>query len=114
VRQADLELIEQHLEPLRTAKDRHEATLNTLLKSISKIRAQVKDLKRDRGAHSTSIEQGLASIRSLLTRANRAAREQGIIEEDPELDVSEPAVNVAPTRDQIVRAARAKSEGSVL
>lgn len=114
MRQADLELIETHLEPLRTAKDRHEATLNTLLKSVSKIRAQIKDLKRDRGAHSTSIEQGLASIRSLLTRANRAAREQGIINEDPELDTAAVEPNVPITRDQIVRAARAKAEGSVL
>jgi len=114
VRQADLELIETHLEPLRTAKDRHEATIGTLLESVRKMRAQIKDLKRDRGAHSTSIEQGLASIRSLLTRANRAAREQGIIEEETELDIPAPNPNVALTRDQIVRAARAKSEGSVL
>ncbi len=82
MRTADKEYLEMLLEPLRTAKDRHESEIHSINRAMEDVRTKVKDLKRDAGAHSTAIEQGLASIRSLLQRANRAARAQGIIEDD--------------------------------
>jgi len=93
LRKADIEMLEVRLEPLQTARDRHESEINSMKRAMEEMRSKYKDLKRDRDAHSTSIEQGLASIRSLLQRANRAAREQGIIEDDPE---PQPIDNAAP------------------
>ena len=107
MRKSDLELLEVRLEPLQTARDRHESDLGTLHRAVAGLIDQVKDLERNEEIHKTEIAQGLASIRSLLQRANRAAREQGIIEES-EVAPEAAAVNVAPTRDDIIRAARAR------
>jgi len=111
VRKADLELLEVRLEPLQAARDRLTTDLGELRRTVVDLVVQVKDLVRDGEAHKTDIAQGLASIRSLLQRANRAAREQGIIEDD-ELDLPVDPVHVAvPTVDDVTRAARAKHSG---
>jgi len=82
VRKADIEMLEVRLEPLQTARDRHESEINSIKRASEECRERIKDLERDKEGFATSIEQGLASIRSLLQRANRAAREQKIIEDD--------------------------------
>ncbi len=113
MRKGDLELLEVRLEPLQTARDRHESNINSLLRTIDELRQRVKDLERNEEIHKTEIAQGLASIRSLLQRANRAAREQGIIEED-EIDTTPPPGHVGtapPTGDQLHADLRAKMVG---
>jgi len=107
MRKSDLELLEVRLEPLQAARDRLTTDLGETRRSLVDVSGRVKELERDSEAHKTDIAQGLASIRSLLQRANRAAREQGIIEEE-EVAEPVPAVNVAPSRDEIIRAARAR------
>lgn len=96
MRKGDLELLEVRLEPLQTTRDRHESEILSIKRAVEDCRSKLKDLKRDRDAHSTAIEQGLASIRSLLTRANRAAREQKIIEDDDDQVPGQPIDNPAP------------------
>jgi len=114
VRKGDLELLEVRLEPLQTARDRLEADLGELRRSVADLTERLKDLERNGEAHKTDIAQGLASVRSLLQRANRAAREQAIIGDD-ELDLPVDPVHVAaPSRDEVVRAARAKHSGRSL
>ncbi len=105
MRKSDLELLEVRFEPLQAARDRLTTDLGECRRSIVDLSARVKDLERDGEGHKTDIAQGLASIRSLLQRANRAAKEVGILEEE---EVADPvaAVNVQPSRDDIIRAAR--------
>jgi len=86
MRKGDLELIEVRLEPLQTARDRHESEINSIKRATEELRGQVKDLMKGQTIQDLGIEQGLASIRSLLQRANRKAREQGIIDNDDEVD----------------------------
>jgi len=105
MRKSDLELLEMRLEPHGHAIDRLTSDVSSALRTITELREQVKDLQRNEEVHKTEIAQGLASIRSLLQRANRAAREQGIIGEE-EVAIPEPVVNVEPTRDDIIRQAR--------
>jgi len=112
MRKSDMELLEVRLEPLQIARDRHDADLGETRRSVVDLSARVKDLERDGDAHKTDIAQGLASIRSLLQRANRAAREQGIIE-DEEVAPEITTVNVAPSRDDIIRAARKNRHGGL-
>jgi len=107
MRKSDLELLEVRLEPLQAARDRLTTDLGECRRSIVDLSGRVKDLERDGEAHKTDIAQGLASIRSLLQRANRAARAAEIIKDD-EVAEPVPAVNVAPTRDDVIRAARAR------
>jgi len=111
VRQRDLELIDSHLKPIHASIDRLTADLGDALRTASDLRDRVKDLERNGEAHSLEIAQGLASIRSLLTRANRAAREQGIVEDDPPIDGEVPEVQTAPTRDDATRAVRSRMQG---
>lgn len=96
MRKADTEYVEMLLEPLRTAKDRHDESLRVLERTGKDLLDRVKDIERDKEAYSTGIEQGLASIRSLLQRANRAAREQGIIEDADEPTPGQLIDNPAP------------------
>jgi len=105
MRKSDLEMLEMRLEPHAVSIDRLTSDVSAALRTITELRDQVKDLERNEEIHKTEIAQGLASIRSLLTRANRAAKEVGIIEDD-EVAPDEPAVNVAPTRDDVIRSAR--------
>ncbi len=105
MRKSDLELLEVRLEPLQIARDRLEADSGENRRMVVDLIERVKDLERNEEVHKTEIAQGLASIRSLLQRANRAAREQGIIEDD-EVAEPEPPVNLAPSRDDIIRSAR--------
>lgn len=111
MRQKDLEMIEMRLDPHSKAIDRLTADVGDSLRALSDMRDRVKDLERNEQKHSTEIAQGLASIRSLLQRANKAARDTGIIEDEPELDAEEPTVNTLPTRDDATRAARLKLQG---
>ena len=111
MRQKDLELLETHLKPMYASVDRLTADLGDALRTASDLRDRVKDLERNGEAHSLEIAQGLASIRSLLTRANRAAKEQGIIEDDEPIDGDEPEVQTAPTREDATRAVRARLQG---
>lgn len=111
MRKGDLELLEVRLEPLQIARDRLEAGLGNALRSLQALEVRVKDLERNEETHKTEIAQGLASIRSLLQRANRAAREQGMIEGEEVVAESLPEVNVPRTADQIVVDARARNPG---
>jgi len=111
VRKGDLEMLEVRLEPLQTARDRLEAGQGENRRAISELRDRVKDLERNEEVHKTEIAQGLASIRSLLTRANRAAREQGIIEDEVPLDEISGAVDVEAHNDQRLDRARNKAGG---
>jgi len=103
VRTADLEMLEIRLEPLQTARDRHEKEISSNSRAIKKATMKLKDLQRDASAHTLSIEQGLASIRSLLQRANRAAREQGIITDDDPPPVETPLDNPSPVAQRVRR-----------
>ncbi len=114
MRKSDLELLEMRLEPLQAARDRLTTDLGTVTRAVAELSERVKDMERNTEAHGLSIDQGLASIRSLLQRANRAAREQGIIDDDdeaPPVDNPAPAVNNRPTRDDVIRGARARFQG---
>ncbi len=110
MRKSDLELLEVRLEPLQAARDRLTTDLGETRRAMSDLLQRVKDIERDGEAHKTDIAQGLASIRSLLQRANRAARAADIIEDD-EVAIPEPPVNVQPTRDDIIRQARQRADG---
>jgi len=112
MRKSDLELLEMRLEPHGVAIDRLTADYGALLRTVAEMSEALKDLRRDGDAHKTDIAQGLASIRSLLQRANRAAREVGIIEDD-EVAPEVAAVNVAPSRDDVIRAARRNRHGGL-
>ncbi len=113
MRKSDLELLEVRLEPLQTARDRHESEIGRALRGLDDLLTRVKDLERDGEAHKTDIAQGLASIRSLLQRANRAAREQGILDDDHQqvVDQTMPVVN---TPEQLQRNLRAKMTRTLL
>ncbi len=114
MRKSDVELLEVRLEPLQTARDRHNESINANERQLRELAERVKDLERNGEAHATSIAQGLSSIRSLLQRANRAARDQGMVEEEGVAEDA-PVVNVQPTRDDIIRAARQRHvRGSLL
>ncbi len=117
MRKGDLELLEMRLEPHGHSIDRLTSDVSGLLRTITELRDRVKDLERNEEVHKTEIAQGLASIRSLLQRANRAARETGIIEtEDDELPVADPGpeVNVVVTPDERIRRARTANPGRTL
>ena len=102
-----MELLEVRLEPLQAARDRLTTDLGENRRMCADLIERVKDLERNEEVHKTEIAQGLASIRSLLQRANRAAREVDIIVDD-EVAEPVPAVNVAPSRDDIIRLARSR------
>ncbi len=116
MRKSDLELLEVRLEPLQAARDRLTTDLGELRRIVVDLVTKVKDQERDSEAHKTDIAQGLASIRSLLQRANRAAREQRIIEDDEPgpLDSPVTAVNITRTPDEKTRAARASEPGRTI
>ena len=111
MRKADLEMLEVRLEPLQTARDRLEADLGEMRRALREVVDQVKDLQRNEQTHATEIAQGLASIRSLLQRANRAAREQGIIEDEPPIDEPGEPVNVESHHDHALSRARTANPG---
>jgi len=111
MRKADLELLEVRLEPLQTARDRIDEAMRLTVAQLNEVRDKVRDLERNEEIHKTEIAQGLASIRSLLQRANRAARDVGIIEDD-ELDPPANPVQVVATPktpDSILASARARN-----
>ncbi len=116
MRKGDLELLEVRLEPLQAARDRLTTDLGELRRIVVDLVTKVKDQERDSEAHKTDIAQGLASIRSLLQRANRAAREQRIIEDEDEEVVATPApaAYVVASPDEKTRAARAKEPGRTI
>jgi len=105
MRKSDLELLEMRLEPHGVSIDRLTADMGQWLRAFADLKDRVKDLERDKEAHSTSIAQGLASVRSMLQRNNKAVRALGELEEE-EVAPDEPEVNVPATRDDIIRAAR--------
>jgi len=111
VRKSDLELLEMHLTPHGAAIDRLTVDVGEAKRASKEAVERLKDLERDRDAHKTDIAQGLASIRSLLQRANRVARQTEIIEDDEVVDEPEPEVNTLRTADQIVADARARNPG---
>jgi len=117
MRKGDLELVEMHLEPLRSAKDRHDVEINSLERFCKELADRVKDLERDKEAHATSIAQGLASVRSMLQRSNRAARALEEEEEEGEelpVDPAPQPMNIRTARDDVIRRARAKMHGGNL
>jgi len=113
MRKSDMEMLEVRLEPLQTARDRLGIDLNAADRRIADLTERVKDLERNEEIHKTEIAQGLASIRSLLQRANRAARQQGIIEDD-EVDEPPPLVNTPRTADQLHADLRARATRTIL
>lgn len=114
MRKGDLELLEMRLAPHAASIDRLTTDTGELVRSVAELTGRMKDLERNTEAHKTDIAQGLASIRSLLQRANRAARDVGIVGADG-LDLPVDPVHVgAPTRDEVIRAARAKHSGRAL
>ncbi len=82
MRKQDLELLEMHLEPLRTTKDRHESLINEMKRVNGELQSRVTELEKSETMHGLAIDQGLASIRSLLQRAHREARKLGMVEGD--------------------------------
>lgn len=102
MRKADIEMLEVRLEPLQTARDRHESEINSTKRATEELRTDVKELKQGAIIHDLAIEQGLASIRSLLQRANKKARETQIIDDD-EPPNGIPAVDNLPPEVQHVR-----------
>jgi len=84
VRKQDTEWIEMVLEPLRTAKDRHNESINGVVRRLDDLATQVRDLERDRDSHSLTVEQAANSVRSLLQKAHRELRKAGALEEGEE------------------------------
>lgn len=120
MRKGDQEILETRLEPLQAARDRHEAAINSNKRATDELLLRVSELERDKESYKTAMEQANASVRSLLQRANRAARETGIIEDDdgPEdgAPLAEPVqpVNYREARDGKHRAARTAFSGGRL
>jgi len=103
MRKADLEYIEMLLEPLRTAKDRHDESINASRRRGTELGERVTALERDRDAHSLTVEQAAHSVRSLLQIANRKLRAAEMIEPE-EVPLTDPSaeghtgpVSPAPT-----------------
>ncbi len=114
MRKADLELLEMHLEPLRTAKDRHNETLNELARRVTSLTDQVKDHLRDADANDLAIKQALATVRSLIQRAHRLERSEADPDEpppDPGVDNAPPPMNIREHRDTVIRTARQQRSG---
>ncbi len=111
-----MELLEVRLEPLQIARDRIDEAMRVTVAQLNEVRDKVRDLERNEEIHKTEIAQGLASIRSLLQRANRAAREQGIITDDPDgvVDTPAPVMNTARTADQLHADLRVKMAGRTI
>jgi len=93
VREKDMEWVEMNLKPLRVTCDRLDEALHAISRQHEEYKERVRILEQTREADTTSIAQGLSSIRSLLQRANRAARDQGIIEDEDEEEPEVPAVD---------------------
>jgi len=97
VRKQDIEWVEMMLEPLRTAKDRHNVEINEVARKLSDLATQVRDLERDRDSHSLTVEQAANSVRSLLQKAHRELRRAGALEEEEEpLDTQPREAHVGP------------------
>lgn len=111
MRQRDLEILDSHLKPIHAAQDRVDEAVRVNVSGIIALRDQVRDLQRNEEIHKTEIAQGLASIRSLLTRANRAAREQGIVEDDSPIDEITQMPNVELGNDVRIKRARTANPG---
>lgn len=114
MRQRDLELLDSYLKPLHAASDRHESEIRTIERTCDKMWTRVKDIERDNEAHKTSIAQGLASVRSLLQRANRARRDvEAFIDDDDQVvvDTAGETVNVEAPNNDALATARAKRPG---
>lgn len=117
LRKADLELLDVHLEPLRTTRDRHEAEIKTLERDGKSLSEQLANHLRDADANDLAIKQALATVRSLIQRAHRLSKEElGEEEEEPTVAVdNEPQpMNVRAYRDSVIRKARARSGRSAL
>ncbi len=84
MRKADAELLEMRLEPLQTARDRHNEAINSNTRRFEELQSRVTELERDRDAHSLTVAQAANSVRSLLQQANRKLRDARIIEDEPE------------------------------
>ncbi len=97
MRKQDTEWVEMMLEPLRTAKDRHNESINTVVRRLDDLATQVRDLERDRDSHSLTVEQAANSVRSLLQKAHRELRRVGALDEvDPDLDTPPVETHVRP------------------
>jgi len=117
MRKSDLELLEMRLEPHSAAIDRLTRDVGQWTRVQADMLDRVKDLERDKEAHSTSIAQGLASVRSILQRANKLTRELEVVEEEEENMPVDPVVapvNIRQQRDDVIRRARARHPGASL
>jgi len=94
--------MEVRLEPLQTARDRHESQINECIRGLKDLRDEVKDLARDRDSHSLTVDQAVASVRSLLQRANRKLRDANMMEEE-QPPLGQPAVDNPGPEVQRVR-----------
>ncbi len=111
MRKGDLELLEMRLEPHARAIDRLTTDLSEAQRTISTLRDQVKDIQRNDEVRKTEMAQGLASIRSLLQRANKVSREVGIVDEEEVVDRPGKPVNVEAHNDSRLRAIRRNVDG---
>lgn len=96
MREKDMEWVEMNLKPLRVATDRLDEAMHSTVRQLEDYKERVRVIEQSIDAQKTDIAQGLASIRSLLQRANRAAREQGIIEDDDDSAEDPEVVDAGP------------------
>jgi len=118
MRKADLELLEMYLEPLRTAKDRHDESINGVERTVRDLSTQVTEHLRDADSNDLAIKQALATVRSLIQRAHRLTKaELGEEEDEPEVavDTTPPPLNVDQYREAVRKKVRARTgRGTIL
>ena len=110
MRKADLELLEMHLQPLRTTVDRLQSEVNGGQRALKDLTEEVTNHLRDADSNDLAIKQSLATVRSLIQRAHRLSKaELGEEEEEPEptIDAEPPPANVEDYKTAVRRRVRA-------
>lgn len=114
MRKGDLELLESRFGPVYATQDRLTKDVSECLRLVKASVDRLKDLERDRESNGLKIDQSLASVRSMLQRANRVARVAAEAEEEEEVAESVPEVKIPRTADQIIADARARNAGRTI
>ena len=97
MRKGDLELLEVRLEPLQTARDRHDQDINEVKRQVKDLCERLDSVERDRTSFALTMDQAANSVRSLLQQANKRLRDARIIEPEEEvLTEAVPEGNTAP------------------
>lgn len=99
MRKADIEMLEVRLEPLQIARDRHESTINDLVRQLKDLANRMDAVERDRTSFALTMDQAANSVRSLLTQANRKLRDARML-----VDTDEPLTEIPPETNTVASA----------